>query len=595
MIFFEKVRGKHFLSIGNDPIEVKFKNGINIITGINYDKQKRSNGSGKSSTIEMIFFALFGKTLRKLKMSEISNDQTKKGAYVELFFRKGKDTYRIVRQLKPSKLSFFKSDKEISRDSIENTQNDIEKVVGASEDVFKNQVIMELSQTTSFMAQSKVEKRKYIEGIFDMSIFSDMLKHTRKESNDLDKKFTALCSQTDEKEKNLEIYKDKSTYFEDSQKYKRKEINENIENHKKNLEKYKNDLKKYEKGDITSQINDLRVDRKKYQSNLEKIEEKLDLLKDNRRTISSKIDSISDTIESTFKGDICPTCKRPMSKDDLHKVNEEIAKLKEKSASLTKKEAKLDDAINQIKLKIKKTKESIEKCQDDIKELESRADKADILKERIEEVKRYVFQGEESLKRVDKEVNEFEELHKKLKKEVSKSKSEIENMTEEMEILDKIKFILGENGVKSYIVNKMLSVLNNKVNFYLSKLHANAVLEFNEFFEETIINDKNIEKSYHSFSAGEKRNIDIAIMFAFMDLQRMQGKFDCNIMIFDELLDTSIDSDGVGYIINDILMPHVKDNGKMIYIVSHKLDSQKYATGENIEIHKRNSISKLKI
>src|SRR5690606_13591742 len=104
------------------------------------------------------------------------------------------------------------------------------------------------------------------------------------------------------------------------------------------------------------------------------------------------------------------------------------------------------------------------------------------------------------------------------------------------------------------------------INFYLKRLNANCKIKFNEFFEETIINDKNQECSYHNFSSGEARNIDISIMLAFMDIQRLQGNFDTNLAAFDELIDGSLDEDGVNYIL-DILNDIIDNDNKFVYLI----------------------------
>ena len=191
MINFKKVTVTNFLSVGAQPVELNINDGLSIILGENKDKD-RSNGAGKSTIIEAIYFALFGKTIRGLNKNDVVNKKTKKGTEIVLEFSKGVDTYKIVRRLKPSSIELHHNGKDVTRDSIANTQEDISKILGVSEDVIKNCVIMGVNQTVPFMAQTKIEKRKFIEGIFDMNVFSDILKDVRKDCNDVKDFITSL-------------------------------------------------------------------------------------------------------------------------------------------------------------------------------------------------------------------------------------------------------------------------------------------------------------------------------------------------------------------------------------------------------------------
>ena len=150
MIKFEKITARRFLSIGEDPIVLGFTQGLNVITGTNKDKGERSNGSGKSTIIEAVFFAIFGKTMKKLPLANIVNDKLKKKAEVILEFSIGDIKYKIIRRLKPSELLFYIDGVDKSRDSAANTQEEIANVIGATEDVIKNSVILCIDLTVPF-------------------------------------------------------------------------------------------------------------------------------------------------------------------------------------------------------------------------------------------------------------------------------------------------------------------------------------------------------------------------------------------------------------------------------------------------------------
>ena len=176
MIQFKTLSIKNFLSIGKDPIVIEFKEGLNVISGENKDKQDRKNGIGKTSTVSAFYFGIFGKTFVKLNKGDLVNKQTKKDTEVKIIFEKDNVEYTIIRKLKPSSLTLLKDGKDITRDSIDNTDSDIQKIIGVNESVFQNCVLMSVTSHVPFMAQSKVDKRKFIEGIFDLSMFNELLK-----------------------------------------------------------------------------------------------------------------------------------------------------------------------------------------------------------------------------------------------------------------------------------------------------------------------------------------------------------------------------------------------------------------------------------
>jgi DNA repair exonuclease SbcCD ATPase subunit len=169
-IHFKRIRINNFLSIGKKPVEVVFKPGLNIITGKNYDKADRANGVGKSTIADAVHFALYGSTIRDLKKENIVNDQAPDQlCEVELEFTYQQDTQinecKIVRTLNPTKCYFFVNGQDVTRSGVPQTTEYITSIIKTSSEVFQNSVIMTINNTIPFMAQKKVEKRKFIEGI----------------------------------------------------------------------------------------------------------------------------------------------------------------------------------------------------------------------------------------------------------------------------------------------------------------------------------------------------------------------------------------------------------------------------------------------
>ena len=200
-INFNTITIRNFLSVGNTPVKLSFKQGLNIITGTNKDKEDRRNGVGKSTIADAIHFSIFGETIRELSKDFIVNSINKKDTYIELTFSVNEnnkvDNYKIIRKLKPTKCFLFVNEQDLTESTIPNTNKRIKNILNSSPEVFQNCVIMSLNTTSPFMAQKKVEKRKFIEGILNLEIFSEMLLKARNEFNEVQKKYEHVTKDFD--------------------------------------------------------------------------------------------------------------------------------------------------------------------------------------------------------------------------------------------------------------------------------------------------------------------------------------------------------------------------------------------------------------
>ena len=191
---------------------------------------------------------------------------------------------------------------------------------------------------------------------------------------------------------------------------------------------------------------------------------------------------------------------------------------------------------------------------------------------------------------VNQENVDFISLINDLTGKVELLRSTVNELNKKLEILHASKFILSEEGIRSFIVKKILKVLNSKLNMYLVKLDANTRCEFNEYFEETLWDISGNERSYYNFSSGEQRRIDLAILFAFQDIRRLQADVCMNISIYDELLDSSLDRKGAELVLF-LLKERADKNKECVYIVSHRKEAQSSYTNRVITLQKKNGIT----
>ena len=593
---FDTIKIKNFLSIGNEEVEIDFKHGLNIITGINKDKQDRRNGVGKSTIADAIHFAIFGETIRELSKDFIVNSINKKNTVVQLNFSVNENNeikkYKIVRKLKPTKCYLLVDDVDLTESTIPNTNKKIKKIVSGSPEVFQNCVIMSLNTTLPFMAQRKVEKRKFIEGILNLEIFSEMLNKARSEYNEVQRSYEHAHKDYDHANNIFTLLKEQKTNIVSSVIEQKQKILERINVIEKEVQENKNKIEPIDKALFE------RTKEKIIQINekLEDISNKISDIKTNITRHDTEINFYKNQVKKigTDK-DVCPTCLRELtSKDKEHihtekeKILKDITNREEDIVSLTKQESGLK-SLKRENLDVK------DKINAYISNVKNTANNNKLAKSYIMNLNNDLESNNNNLKKLEeKETSiEVQELESKIKNklvEVEELEKNTNDIHKDLEILEIVKYLLSEEGVKSFIVKKILDVLNSRLTYYLQKMDANCMCSFNEFFEENIINEKGEDCSYFNFSGAERKNIDLAILFTFMDMRRLQGDVAYNIVMFDELLDSSLDEKGVELVLS-LLKERIETYKENIYIISHRKESAKAATGEVITLQKQNGIT----
>lgn len=595
-IHFKRLKASNFLSIGKKPVEVMFRPGLNIITGRNFDKADRANGVGKSTIADAMHFALYGSSIRDLKKENIVNDQAPDSlCEVELEFvcvqNDTQTNYKIIRTLNPTKCFLFMNDQDITRSGVPQTTELITDIIKTSSEVFQNSVVMTINNTVPFMAQKKVEKRKFIEGILGLEVFGNMLLFVRHDYN--------------ENKRNLDV---ESTKFE--------EISRSLQDNVKQKELY--DINKQKRMDVlkgrqTNNTEELTILKKKLdkldpvdEAAKEKIDKEIKTLNGAEKVLAEKITEIEKTItianthikistdrlKKLKKVDSkCPHCGKDLAEaanlqyeKDQNECNREIEKYKDslkvnepKLKELNEKNSKIEDAIQKIR-----TKQS---------EFALRKKEVENILTRINQLEAWQQQLIIDIDNLNKDSNDFEKIIEEIGTRVEDVKNTIKSLQDQLEIIENAKLIVSEEGVKSYIVKKIIEVLNTRLAFYLKKLESNSIVRFNEFFEEIITNERGKECSYFNFSGAERKAIDLAMLFTFQDIRRAQADVCLNLSMFDELFDSSLDEKGIELVL-DILRDRVDNYNEAIYIISHRKESMKYCIGgEIVYLEKKNGIT----
>ena len=592
LISFKTLTVCNFLSVGQKPAIINFQPGVNVITGTNYDKEDSKNGVGKSTIVDALYFALFGSTIRELNKELIVNSQTKKTCEVKLDFQTSSNglvnNYQITRSISPTKCFITKDGVDITHSTMAKTNEFIQKLIRSTGKVFQNSVIMTINNTVPFMAQSKIDKRKFIESVLNLEAFSDMLSKVREEYNDIKRDYEVVFAKNQTVEKSYISSKQQLEHFEDNKKSKAEDVlkkisenNSKIEDVKKQLTSLPDNIDQLIEDKISTINNELRSVQKEHKEAFKKSTE----IKTNIRMLKKQLNEVQEV------GSVCTACKRPYPEDDLKHKEKHIENLNNEISILLKEDEEASIEVNSFDVAERNKEEeynNINKKKTSVNNIKSTNNNIISKINFLTEVNNDLTEEHNNLcnqtnTELEKTVNDFES-------EFNDNKIQIEKLDNELSVLECVKFVVSEEGVKSYIVRKILKVLNSRLAHYLQALQANCLCQFNEYFDETITDETGIEKSYFNFSGGERKRIDLACLFAFLDIRRMQGDVHFSTIFYDELLDSSLDDKGVELVLK-VLRDRSQDYNENCYIVTHRGTAITAKVDNTLFLEKRNGFT----
>ena len=569
MIIFENVRWKNFLSTGNWFTEIDFTRSPNtLIIG--------SNGSGKSTILDALTFGLFGKPFRKINKPQLPNSINEKECIVEIEFKVGKKSYKIIRGIKPNIFEIYQDGNLLNQDAASRDYQEVleKNILKLNFKSFTQIVILGSASFTPFMQLSAADRRNIIEDLLDIQIFSSM---------------NSLV-----KEKMVEI-KDASAKI----KYDMDLTAEKIELQKQNIEEHKKhndaEIEKKKQEIITSetQIGHLQIDIELIQKHINVLTSKI-LNKDAVDAKKTKLSNLETQLSNNLRkldkevkfyedNHDCPTCKQTITQDWKEKqILEKQVKKGDISTALTDIEKKIADANNIVNEMLKITKHINEHNSEVIKHNAS-----------ITAINKYVAKlnaeiAELSTRKdnLEEENTKLKELREKLTELVKKQKQ----IADEKQYYEFAGTLLKDTGIKTKIIKQYLPIMNKLINKYLTAMDSFINFNLNENFEETIKSRHRDDFSYHNFSEGEKMRIDLAILFTWRQIAKLKNSVNTNLLILDEVFDSSLDTVGT-----DEFLKLMYDIGQdtNVFVISHKGDQLFDKFRSVIRFEKKNNFSRI--
>lgn len=589
-IYYKTLRGQNFLSIGNDQISIDFQSGFNLITGKNIDNPDRVNGIGKSSIAELFYYALFGKTIREIKKEFIINNVTKGKGAIELTFdvktENDVQTYTIKRQVKPSSVTLLQGDVDITKDSIANTDKFICDLIGSNSIISRSCDMLSLSDNIPFMAKKPEEKRKFINDIFSLEIFGKMsneLKNLiRENKSDIsisNAKLEEMNNTLDTLNAQQADYETKIAEREKILEQRRADITNKIENVQKSIESIE-----------ILDVSEVSAELEKYHEAWRKLDGKIGQVGNNiaaketlRRLKANDVKSVS-TVDTAVKCDKC-------LQDIPHTHVEHLEKLK---TQYTQELVEIEQEIEQSKTEKQQYLTKKERIQVKVAELQDQIDTSKLNRQKLESFQIQIEQYQESLNNLKLEELPKPNFEDNINNTEKRKEVESENLNllkQKSQDFEVCKFVLSEEGVRSFVVKRLLSMMNASIQQYINDLGMSIRCKFDEYFDEKLSNDKGVEISYWNLSGGERRTVDLACAWAFKDLKRKISGVSSNVEFFDEYLDSTLDSTGIDKLIEQIKCRIDKYN-LSVYVISHRVETNKHVTGEVVELFKENGVTR---
>lgn len=591
-LIIKKVRVKNFLSVGAVPVEFEYTPGNHAVVG-KVIGQDTSNGVGKTTIfIDAIIYAFKGTSIRKLNKEEMINKINGSECEVSLWCNINGINYRIERGMKPNYLRFINEDDKSQSEEVEHeerasskeAQAQIDTALSISTTSLVNIITLNINYSKPFLQLDASDRRQIMLDVMNVSIFGKMLERARKEYNTAKQDLKVLSAELKAAQEN---YSTKTDTFN-----KLKEHRESFEKLKKEeLERLSLQKEEYE-----TKLLSVKIPTQDFKLFLEKVvevkEKNQKILYECESEISSHkklIDTNKRKILKLKSSPICSECNSPTTEGHaaihITSLQDQIIVAETSIKELTEKQSTYKTQVENIKSKIKEIDNAIEKKS----QLVSKVEKA---KNDLENINRAI-QVAENRQFQMKDVATEDDIQKALLR-VDVKKRELADKDKQLLFADLARERLGDKGIKSFSIKKIVPILNKKMNEYLALFKATYTITFDSELNETLKSRRRDNFSYNNFSAGEQKRIDLALMFSLLSLARDRNSIDCNILILDEILDTSLCADGISSLMNFLKQDFRKLFPELcVYIITHKGEISEDNFNTIIRLKKENNFTKI--
>ena len=546
MITFKKIKWKNFLSTGNQWTDVNFQeHATNLVIG--------TNGAGKSTMLDALTFVLFNKPFRKINKPQLVNTTNERDCVVEIEFEVNNREYLVRRGIKPNVFDIEVNGNQLHKEADDRSNQKIleENILKVNYKSFTQIVILGSSTFVPFMQLTTSNRREVIEDLLDIRIFSQMSNLIKDKIRIQKDQVKSMILKKENLKDKAKMQKDFIDKLESDGKTSIQSSNEKIKTLMVEVDNYMEEN--------TNLENDI-LKNTKEREEVTGAGDKLVKLNNLKGKLSQKVGTITKEHKFFTENTVCPTCQQDIEEDfrlnrisDAQKRAKELKEGYEELENTIKFEQQRERLFNTLSKEITKLTHGISQnntrisgCQRQIRDLES-------------EIQRLTDQ----LANRNTEHEKLEEFRENLQKTIE----DLSERNQEIVYHDFAYSLLKDDGVKTKIIKKYLPFINQQVNRYLQMMDFYINFKLDEEFSETVESPIHEDFSYSSFSEGEKMRIDLALLFTWREVARVKNSVNTNLLIMDEVFDSSLDGFGTEEFLK-IIRFVIKDAN--VFVISHK-------------------------
>jgi DNA repair exonuclease SbcCD ATPase subunit len=566
LIVFKYISWKNFLSTGNTANKVDLnKDPTTLIVG--------KNGEGKSTILDALTFSLFNKPFRDINKGQLVNSINQKNCVVEIEFTIGTAEYKVIRGMKPNIFEIYQNGNLINQDSASKDYQSVleQQILKLNYKTFTQVVILGSASFVPFMQLPSGQRREVIEDILDIKIFSTMnsllkerITETKEEIKSLDTELRIITEQA----------KSQKSLIDSLQ---------NSKDHNVKVIKDKIDSNINEISDKTQIVDVLNKDVEELNQKLSTksdVDKNIELCKTNMNKLQQKMSQADEHIEFFTGNQTCPSCEQGIQHDHKDKI---VQKISHEKQELNNGISTLNSAYTKLSQDLEDKRELLKQIQDKNILISTEISGMNLLIKANKEYEKEI--GEMS---IQGNIETEKETLKNLANEaLEKNNVKIEYMNQK-NLQDIASVLLKDTGIKTTIIKEYLPAMNKLINKYLSAMDFFVKFDLDESFNEKIRSRFRDEFTYASFSEGEKMRIDLAILFTWRQIAKMKNSVNTNLLILDEIFDSSLDVAGTDYFLS--VMNQLGENSN-VFVISHKGDVMVDKFKNNIRFEKTNDFS----